>query len=150
MTNADRAEAMFLEGYNCAQSVLATCGQDRGLPRETALRVAQALGGGIGWTGNVCGALTGALMAIGLECAAIEASDIPSKAKAHQLAQAVAAEFGRRNGTLLCRELTGCDLRTAEGQQRFKDNDARHKVCAKLVRDGVEIFEQILPKRPHA
>jgi C_GCAxxG_C_C family probable redox protein len=69
-TNADDAVAMFAEGYNCAQAVLACCGRAYGLPKETAVQVAQAFGGGIGKTGNLCGALTGALMTVGLKWSA--------------------------------------------------------------------------------
>ncbi|HOD84033.1 MAG: putative redox-active protein (C_GCAxxG_C_C) [Planctomycetes bacterium ADurb.Bin126] len=143
---ADQAVAMFLEGCNCAQSVLVSCGVGRGLPRETALRVAQAFGGGIGKTGNLCGALTGALMCVGLQCAAIEASDKVSKARSAGMAQWMIDEFARRNGTLLCGELTGADLRTPEGQKHFRDSDALHKVCAKVVRDGVEIVEELFAR----
>jgi C_GCAxxG_C_C family probable redox protein len=142
--NADDAVAMFLGGHNCAQSVLACCGAERGMPRELAVRVAQAFGGGIGRGGNLCGALTGALMVIGLEHAATGPADAQSKAKAYDLAVATMSEFSRRSGSLLCRDLIGCDLRTPEGAQQFKDSDAHHKVCAKLVRDAVEIVEQLL------
>lgn len=143
---ADQAVALFLQGCNCAQSVLVCCAEGRGLPREIALRVAQAFGGGIGRTGNLCGALTGALMCVGLKCAALEPSDRASKARSAEMAQWVMDEFERRNGSLLCRELTGADLRTSEGQKHFRDSDALHKVCAKVVRDGVEIVEELFAK----
>ena len=135
---------MFLEGYNCAQAVLASCGQTRGMRRELAIRVGQAFGGGIGRTGNLCGAMTGALMVVGLGRDAVDADDAVARAAAHEKAQAVMTEFARRNGSLLCRELIGCDLRTTQGQQHFKDTDALHKVCAKAVRNAAEIIEKLL------
>ena len=141
-----RAEAMFLEGFNCAQSVLACCGEGRGISRELAIRVAQAFGGGIGRTGNLCGALTGAMMAIGLKHAAIDAADGASKARAYDVAQTVLAEFEKRNGWLLCRDLIGCDLRTAEGQRQFKESGAHQKICAKAVRIAAEIVEEALAR----
>lgn len=142
--NADDAAAMFLEGYNCAQAVLACCGRDRGMPRELAIRVAQAFGGGIGKTGGLCGAVSGGLMTLGLQCAALEGSDAASKAKAAQMAQTLMNEFARRHGTLLCRELTGCDLRAPEGMKRFQEIDAHHTLCPKFVRDAAEIVEEVL------
>ena len=142
--NEDAAVEMFLKGYNCSQSVLACCGQSRGMPRDLAIRVAQAFGGGIGKTGNLCGALTGALMALGLGQPALAAKDAIGKAKSYDKAQAILTEFARRNGSLLCRDLVGCDLRTAEGQKHFKESDAHHKVCVKVIRDAVEIVEQQL------
>ena len=141
---ADSAVRMLLDGFNCAQSVLVCCSEDRGLPREFALRVAQAFGGGIGRTGNLCGALTGALMTVGMRCAALEASDSPSKNRAHELARQVLSEFAARNKSLLCRDLTGCDLTTEEGHRRFKDEEIAQRVCAQLVRSAVEITEKVL------
>ncbi len=146
-TNADSAVAMFLQGYNCCQSVLACCGQERGMPRDMAIRTGQAFAAGIGKTGNLCGALTGALMVVGLGREALDAGDAASKAHANEMAQALMDEFARRNGSLLCRDLIGCDLRTAEGQRQFKEKDALHKVCAKVVRDAAEIVEQLLAER---
>ena len=115
--NGEAAAAMFLEGYNCAQSVLVCCGREYGLPRDTAIRVAQAFGGGIGRTGNVCGAATGALMVIGLKCSAKDAADLPAKAEAGRIAQEFLARFKARSGSLLCRDIIGCDLSHAGGLQ---------------------------------
>ena len=90
--NSESAVTMFLEGYNCAQAVLACCGRDLGLPRETAIRVAQAFGGGMGRTGNVCGAVTGAMMVIGLKHSVKNAKDAATKELAYSMTQ----EFLRR------------------------------------------------------
>ena len=140
-TNPVDAEAMFLGGFNCAQSVLACCGRRYGLDRSTAIRVAQGFGGGIGRTGSVCGALTGAIMVIGLKHAALEPADAAAKARAYQAAQAILEEFRRRNGTVACRDLTGCDLTTPEGQRQFKERDLHRTLCARLVREAAEIVE---------
>ena len=142
--NALDAEAMFLSGFNCAQSVAACCGRRYGLDRTTAIRVAQGFGGGVGRTGSLCGALSGAIMVVGLKHAALEAADAAAKARAYKLARAVLEEFRRRNGSVLCRELTGCDLTTPEGERQFKDRDLHHKLCAGLVRGAAEIVETLL------
>ena len=144
------AEAMFLGGFNCAQSVLACCGKRYGLDRATAIRVAQGFGGGIGRSGNVCGALSGAIMVIGLKHAALEPSDGATKAKAYSLARAILDEFRRRNGTIACRDLTGCDLTTPEGDRQFKERDLHHTLCARLVREASEIVENVLEEGDHA
>lgn len=144
-TKSEKAVAMFQTGCNCAQSVLAACGQELGLAHETALRVAQTFGGGMGRTGSVCGALTGALMAVGLRHAALDGADTATKMLAYDKAQRLMQEFARRNGFLLCRDLTGCDLTTSEGQKQFKDKDVHNKICVQLVRSAVEIFDLILP-----
>ena len=142
--NGDDAVAMFLQGYNCAQSVLASCGPDYGLPRETAVRVAQAFGGGIGRTGNVCGAATGALMTVGLKCAVKDATDLAAKAEANRIAQEFLARFKARSGSLLCRDIIGCDLSTAEGYKYALESGRHQTICPRTIRDAIEIIEELL------
>jgi C_GCAxxG_C_C family probable redox protein len=142
--NAEDAAAMFLQGYNCAQSVLACSGREYGLPRETAVRVAQAFGGGIGRTGNLCGAATGALMVIGLKCFAKDATDLAAKAESNRLAQEFLARFKSRQGSLLCRDIIGCALSTAEGYKFALESGRHQTICPKAIRDAVEIVEELL------
>jgi len=139
--NSKSAAAMFLEGCNCAQAVLAACGRDYGLPRDTALRVAQAFGGGMGRTGNVCGAATGALMVIGLKGSS---NDPAAKAESGRIAREFLTQFKARQGSLLCRDIIGCDLSTPEGL-KFAHESGRHQtLCPKAVRDAAEIVEDLL------
>jgi C_GCAxxG_C_C family probable redox protein len=142
--NGEAAAAMFLQGYNCAQSVLVCCGREYGLPRETAIQVAQAFGGGIGRTGNVCGAATGALMVIGLKCFAKDAADLPAKAEANRIAQEFLARFKARNGSLLCRDIIGCELVTPEGYKYALESGRHQTICPKAIRDAAEIIEDLL------
>ena len=142
--NGDAAVALFREGYNCAQSMLAACGPDYGLPRETAVRVALAFGGGIGRTGNLCGAATGALMAIGLKCSAKDAKDPAVKAEAYRLAQEFLARFKARSGSLLCRDIIGCDLSTPEGFKYAVESGRHDAICPKALRDAAEILEELV------
>ena len=142
--NAQEAVAMFKEGYNCAQAVLAGCSGPYGLPRETALRVAQAFGGGMGRTGNVCGAVTGALMLIGFKRAALDAKDGAAKLDAHRLAQAFLSAFAARHRSLVCRELLGCDLGTPEGLKQAQEKNLHATVCAGLVESAAGLIEQVL------
>ena len=142
--NGEDAAAVFLQGYNCAQSVLMTCGGGYGLPRETAVKVAQAFGGGIGRTGNVCGAATGALMVIGLKCSMKDAADLAAKAESARLAQEFLARFKARQGSLLCRDIIGCDISTAEGYKYAVESGRHQTICPKAIRDAVEILEELM------
>ena len=142
--NGEAAAAMFLEGYNCAQSVLACCGREYGLPRETAVQVAQAFGGGIGRTGNICGAATGALMVVGLKCSVKDAADLAAKAEAGRIAREFLARFKARSGSLLCRDIIGCDLSTPEGLKYAMESGRHTTICPKVIRDAVEIIEDLL------
>lgn len=140
---AEEAVAMFGSGYNCAQSVLACCGAKFDLPHETAIKVAQAFGGGMGRSGNVCGAVTGALMTIGLKHYAKDPKDMAAKKEAGRLAQEFFARFKDRNKSLLCKELLGVDMSTDEGF-RLAHSGPTESICPKVIRDACEILEDLL------
>lgn len=140
MSKTEKALAIFQQ-YNCAQSVLGAIGPDEGLDEKTCLAVASAFGGGMARQGEVCGAVTGALMAMGLEeCKTTSASPAETRAKLYPRAEAFMNEFRQRHGSLHCRELTGCDLRTPEGREKFKPLHNTH--CSKFIASAVEIFEK--------
>lgn len=143
-TSADQAVTTFAQGFNCAQSILAAYGEPLGMPRETALRVAAAFGGGIGGLGDTCGAVTGALMVLGLALAKIDPQDSTAKQKNYQLTRQFIDEFKKRNRCTLCRELLGCDISTAQGMQQAKEAGRFTTICPGLVKDAAEIVEQLL------
>ena len=141
--NADNAVTMFGRGFNCAQAVLACCGGRFGLARETACHVAQAFGGGMCYLDQTCGAVTGALMVIGLKHGKIDDDDGP-KREAQRLAQEFANRFVARNGSIRCSQLLGCNLGKPEELDRARALGLFRTVCPKLVRDAVEIVDQLL------
>jgi C_GCAxxG_C_C family probable redox protein len=140
MSEAERAVALF-EHYNCAQSVFAACGAREGLSEQMCLVVAGAFGGGIGRRGEVCGAVTGALMSLGVRCGQGMVTN-PEEARGplYKRVNEFADAFKEKNGSLLCRELTGCDLGTPEGQEQFKSRDLHHGLCQKLIVSAVELL----------
>jgi C_GCAxxG_C_C family probable redox protein len=81
MTRADKAVALFREGYSCSQAVLAVFAQDFSLDRDTANRISQGFGGGIAHSDGICGAVSGAIMVIGLRYGRTRADDIVAKEK---------------------------------------------------------------------
>jgi C_GCAxxG_C_C family probable redox protein len=140
MSEADHAVALF-DRFNCAQSVFATCCPLDGLSKQMCLAVAGPFGAGMGRMGEVCGALTGALMVLGVRDGQEMATN-PEQARGPLYArvQTLADAFEERNGSLLCRELTGCDLRTPEGQEEYKRRDLHHTLCKSLVSCAVELL----------
>jgi C_GCAxxG_C_C family probable redox protein len=147
MTNvandADEAVAMFLEGCNCAQAVLAACGRTRGISREMALRVAQGFGGGM-CHGETCGSLTGAMMVIGLRHARLTPADGEQKKLAHQLVRQLVEQFRSRNKSVVCKDLLACDVNTPKGHAQFMESGRRETVCTKMVRDAAQIVDALL------
>jgi len=115
-----------------------------GLDRETALRVASAFGGGMAHRGDTCGAVTGALMVIGLRCGRTTTDADEAKERAYGVAQEFMHEFESLNGSVLCRELLGYDISTPEGLESVRQENLRSTRCRNFVRDAAEIIEEIL------
>ncbi|MZP30934.1 hypothetical protein GTO91_14540 [Heliobacterium undosum] len=144
MEKAEKAAAIFLGGYNCAQAVIAAFAEECGVDEETAKGMAAAFGGGIARTGETCGAVTGAMMAIGLLYGQKSGDDSENKEKTYERVHAFLERFQERNGLLRCKELLGCDVSTPEGRQQAKEADYHNTRCPKFVRDSAEIFESLL------
>ena len=138
----------FLSGYNCAQSILYAYGPDLGLDAETALKVATGLGGGLGGSGEVCGAVSGGILALGLKYGRGGQEEKSVAQQAYKKSLELMVAFERVHGSCSCRVLLdGCDLRTPEGMQRFREQDLHHKVCVGCVRTVAEILEEMLGQR---
>ena len=144
-TKSEVATEKFLSGYNCAQSVLYAFGPDLGLDGETALKVATGLGAGMARRGEVCGALTGGILVLGLKYGRGGQQDRSATEETYQKTLELMARFEKKHGSCLCRVLVeGCNLRTAEGQQFFKEHDLLHKTCVGCVQTVVEELAGIL------
>jgi C_GCAxxG_C_C family probable redox protein len=144
-TKSEVAVEKFLSGYNCAQAILYAYGPDLGLDGETALKVATGLGGGMGGRGEICGAVTGGILALGLKYGRGGQEEKSVAQRAYQKTGELMAAFERVHGTCTCRVLLdGCDLRTPEGMTRFREEDLHHKVCMGCVRTVGEILAGML------
>ena len=140
----ENAVALFKEGYNCSQSVVAAYAEEYGLTREQALKISASFGGGIGRMRKTCGAACGLVMLAGLETGCTEGSNREGKEENYKTVQMLAREFERRNGSLTCAELLGLskqaptpptpDERTAE---YFKK-----RPCVKMVEEAARIWEE--------
>jgi C_GCAxxG_C_C family probable redox protein len=145
MNKIDQAIDCFAQGFSCSQAILSTYGADLGLDRETALRVAGGFGGGMARMAETCGAVTGAFMVIGLKHGMTKVEDQGAKTKTYKLIQEFVKRFKAHNsGTIICRELLGCDLSTSEGMRLFSEKDLIHTKCPKFISDSAEIIEELL------
>jgi C_GCAxxG_C_C family probable redox protein len=126
----------FESGLNCAQAVLSALAPRLHVTEETALRVAALFGGGMGRQGEVCGAVTGALMALGLRHGTTVAGDAEGKDRNSRIAAELMARFRERHGSLRCLDLLGCDLGTPEGRLAAQERGLFKTVCPALVCDG--------------
>lgn len=130
----ERALELFSQSYNCAQSVYAACATGDGLSEAQRLALAAPFGGGIARQGEICGALTGALLTLGEEAGEAMAADpVAGRNALYERAKQLTDAFRAAHGSILCRELTGCSLDTEEGQHNFKERGLHQNLCTKLV-----------------
>jgi len=140
MSNEDKAVELF-ESFNCAQAVFAACGPYEGLSERMCLTLAGPFGGGMGRMGETCGAVTGAMLVLGARHGQGMVTDpSPARGPFYERVAAFGNAFRECHGSLRCRELTGCDLRTPEGQEQFQTRDLHRTLCRKLVASAVRLL----------
>lgn len=143
-TLAEQAVERFREGFNCAQAVFSTYAHLAGIDANDALRIATGFGAGMGRMQEVCGAATGAFMLIGCQHGMVQPADTAAKERAYALVQDFASRFQQLNGSLLCRDLLKCDLRTPEGKKEVGEKGLTDTVCVPCVRHAAHIVEDLL------
>ena len=136
MNSIEDAIQLFEDGYRCSQAVFAAFSDDYGLSREHALKIGACFGSGMR-KGEVCGACTGALMALGLKYG-------ESKAQSDEACERFLDEFENENGSIICRDLLGCDISNPEGVKYARDNNLFTEFCPKMIESASKILEEIL------
>ena len=131
----------FKEGFNCSQAVLAPFAVASGLNEVTALKLTSNFGGGMN-EGETCGAVTGALMAIGLKYGRFEADDIQAKEIATGLASEFKKRFIARYGSLKCKKLLKYDITTEK--EIILEKDLFNTLCPEFVKSAESILKEIL------
>ena len=138
------ATTRFLSGYNCAQAVLDAFRDETGLDQDLALKIATGLGAGMGRKQEVCGAVTGGILVLGLRHGRGTTDDHSATERTYLRTRELMDRFAAKHGSCLCRQLLqGYDLATQEGLQRAKADDIINKVCRPCVQTVVEILEQL-------
>jgi C_GCAxxG_C_C family probable redox protein len=143
MNNAEKAKAIYKEGFSCAPAVLAAYCEQFGLQRDKALKLATGFGGGM-HLGQTCGAVTGAIMAIGLKYGKSKADDNKAKEKTYEISKRFADKFRARYGSIECISLLGCDITTPEGMKEARDKKFFTTICAEYVGSASEILDEVL------
>jgi C_GCAxxG_C_C family probable redox protein len=129
---------LFYEGFNCAQVILAAYADMFGLERENALKIGAPFGGGVANTGNTCGAVSGALMVIGLRYGSGKPAGWVKRATVNRTSKNFIKRFISVCGSKDCDDLM-CYYR-ANNHENIKKKDH----CAGIVRKAVNILEDLL------
>ena len=103
MTIAERSARFREKGCNCCQSTLCTLSEYTGIDEQTAVRLGCGFGGGM-LTGNICGAVTGGMMAIGAACTR-GTDPAGEKERGRGLCAQLQERFQEKYGTLLCADI---------------------------------------------
>ncbi len=144
MTKADDAHRSFLKRFTCSAAVFSTFSEELGLDPDTAKKIACGFGAGISKTGNTCGAVSGAIMVIGLAYGKTEEGDDAATEKTRALTRKFIKEFTEKNGSVNCTDLLGYDLSDPEEYEVAKERGLFIEKCPLMVRDAADILERIL------
>ena len=145
------AAELFLRRYNCSQAVFAAYCDLTGLDGETALRVSSAFGGGVGRLREMCGAVSGMMMAVGMLYGYNDAEAKAAKAELYSRVQELAGRFRAENGSYLCRDLLGLGDRGASDPSKPSERNAafyKKRPCLELVKDAAGILDAYLAENP--
>ncbi|MBP5170901.1 MAG: C_GCAxxG_C_C family protein [Bacteroidales bacterium] len=146
----EKAVALFHEGYNCAQSVVAAYADLYGIDTETALKMSASFGGGMGRMRQVCGAVSGMFMVNGLDNGQTDPSDKEAKQRNYAKVQELAAAFRSENGSILCGELLAGTCRKVSDDPQPSERTPeyyRKRPCAEYVRCCAQLIESHIRKQ---
>ena len=144
----NRAVDNFMQGYGCCQSVVAAFADLYGLDDTLAKKIAAGFGGGVGRLRMMCGAVSGIVMLVGLDCGQTEGSDREGKSACYKVVQDLLAKSKEENGSIICAEILGLEghekaassyVASARTAEYYKT-----RPCAAKVESAARIFANYL------
>ncbi|MBD5636561.1 MAG: C_GCAxxG_C_C family protein [Clostridia bacterium] len=144
MTRGEQAEQYFREGYNCTQAVVLAFMDDMKADRETLLAVAHPFGGGMGRLRLTCGAVTGAVMCLGLFFPELKKSEL------YAIVQEYCRRFEEKNGSVICGKLlsgAGIGVDSSPKAEARTEEYYKKRPCPLLIHDAADLLEELLKER---
>lgn len=143
-SRAEEALANMQKYGSCCTGVLATYSPELGIEKDLAAGLGRGMAGGIGGTGHVCGAVSGAVMVIGLKTTnKSNINDMAAGFKTMETAKKFVSRFEEKHSSIQCRELIGHDISTPEKREAAMKANA-YADCPKFVESAVMILDDIL------
>ena len=139
----DKARECFMGGIDCGQTVFGDTAERLGFDKETAWKIAACFGGGM-FSGERCGCVTGAIMAIGLKYGHCEPGDEETKAEMMRVLKEFTEAFEDENGSLICRDLIKYDVSDPEQLAAAFASGIMLDLCPKLAVSACEILEDLI------
>ena len=144
MTKSDDALASFMCGFTCSSAVFSAFSGELELDNEMAKKIACGFGAGISKTGNICGAVSGAVLVIGLKYGKAKQGDDAATDKTRTIVREFMKEFTKRHGSVNCTELLGFNLSNPDEYEKAHEMKLFMTKCPDLVRDAAAILEKKL------
>ena len=147
MDHGRKAAELFLSGYNCAQAVTVAFCDVTGFTEQQAAKMSSAFGGGMGRMREVCGAVSGMLMALSQLYGYDTPGDDVSKKRLYQDVQALAGKFREENGSIICREILKNPPSDPNPTPRTAEFYAK-RPCAKMVMTAGRLLDAFMEEHP--
>lgn len=135
-----KALELFNSGFNCSQAVIGTFCRQFGMDEQLSMKLTCGFAGGLR-RGEVCGAVAGAVMIIGLRYGQTIPDDKVSKGKCYEITSKFMEEYVNRKGSVICREILGYDVRDTVIRSKFPGR--QKEVCPKIIETAVLLLEEM-------
>ena len=150
MNLADKAEGLFTEGYNCAQAVFGAIAVELGMDKDTAMKIASSMGGGMGRMREVCGACSGLFMGAGLSHGYSDPECGKEKAEHYALIRELAEEFKAEHGSIICREILDKQAQVGGTPEARTPEYYAKRPCARVIASACQLIDEMLEEKNHA
>lgn len=153
-TRIQQAVENFMAGYGCCQSVVAAFADLYGMDRDTALRIGAGFGAGVGRLRMMCGAVSGIVALVGLQCGSTDGSDREGKSHCYEVVRLLLDRFKARNTSIICAEILANSKCSPSAESHIPDerNALYYKTrpCARKVESAARIFAEYLTEQAEA
>ena len=149
MSKGDIAKQNFMNGYNCSQAVLLAFCEDFGLEKETALKISEPFGGGMGRMREVCGCVSGMVYVLSILYGYSDPKDFQTKKELYQRINEVADKYKEINGSIICKELLGLVKKDGIVPEKRTDEYYKKRPCSELCKIAGNILEEYLNSHPY-
>ena len=147
MNHAQKAFDLFKSGYNCAQAVAVAFCDVTGLTESQAARMASSFGGGMGRMREVCGAVSGMFMVLGILYGYEDPKDDATKKELYTQVQALAEAFKKDAGSIICREILKNPPSDPNPSPRTAEYYAM-RPCERMVYNAAALMDNFLEAHP--
>lgn len=141
-TKQELAISYFNNGFNCSQAVLSVFCENYGMDKETAFKAACGFGGGVR-LGEICGAVSGAVLVIGLKYGQYIAEDSETKGYCYSKTVEFLNAFKLKNQTVVCREILGYDISKKDEYEQALNQNLFKTTCVDMVKSAVLLLEEL-------